>query len=155
MELKITEKIKQNVREGVNFFETDGNGKFTFDKYCVALISLPEHNNTRIRIDVVPDTIFDEWTANPMAFATAIHKSNPILQTKLEEHLIWIKKNLFLQINQEEFDAVIQHEINHIIMGHFEDNPYDEKLCRLMNLENEHILNKISAKLLNGEYDLF
>ena len=152
MNIKDIEKHKENIRKQVNYYHEEGDTK-SYDGYLIAVIELTEHNNERIEILVVANQFFD--VNNNMSMATMISKGNQLIKKGIEENTIYIKKNVFLAMNEEELGAVIQHEITHHLLGHMEHNLKDEKLCLLMNLENEPILNNFVKKWESGEIELY
>ena len=152
MKIEDVEKRKENIRNQVNYYHEEGDIK-SYDSYVIAVIELPDHNNERIEILVVVNQFFD--VLNNMSMATMISKGNPIIKKGIDENTIYIKKNVFLAMNEEELEALIQHEITHHLLGHKKHNLKDESICLLMNLENEPILNNFVKKWERGEIELY
>ena len=85
MIIKNIEKVKENVKNQVNYYKEEGD-KREYDSYLVAKISLPEHNDTLIEIIIVPNQFFD--VLNNMSMATMISKGNPLIKKGIDENTI-------------------------------------------------------------------
>lgn len=147
---ELLQRKKEEIRDKVKFIKVNGN-KIEYLEFLFGTATLDVDvilKKFKVEFVVVPDEYYHH-NYQFFSMANAIVKGNEILKNK--NHRIQFRKSVVLELNEEEFVALAMHEFIHIILNHKHNLPENEKITRLMNLENEPILDNIQKRLIDKD----